>query len=172
MFETSKTLSRLSSYASLLADQDTRDAAHHGMEQEMTQVWASFEGETSYVVPEILRIPAASLRKFQAAEPRLKPYAVYLGNITRRAAHTLGDSEEKFLVTAGLMAQAPSETFGLLTNADFPYPTVTLSDGRTGRSIRRSSRRCERCRTGATVKRSWPPSSGRSAASAGRSARR
>ena len=130
MFETSKALSRLSTYAGLLADQDTRDSAHHGMEQEMTQVWASFESETSYVVPEILRIPAASLQKFQAAEPRLKPYAVYLGNITRRAAHTLTDSEEKLLATAGPMSQAPSETFGLLTNADFPYPTVTLADGR------------------------------------------
>ena len=131
MFETSKTLSRLSSYASLLADQDTRDAAHHGMDQEMTQVWSTFESETSYIVPEILRVPAASLRTFQASEPRLKPYAVYLGNITRRAAHTLSDSEEKLLATAGPMAQAPSETFGLLTNADFPYPTVTLADGRT-----------------------------------------
>jgi oligoendopeptidase F len=28
------------------------------------------------------------------------------------------------------MAQAPSETFDLLTNADFPYPTMTLADGR------------------------------------------
>jgi oligoendopeptidase F len=130
MFETNKALSRLSVYANLLADQDTRDAAHHGMQQEMTQMWASFEGETSYVVPEILRIPAAALQKFQAAEPRLRPYAVYLGNIARRAAHTLDDSQEKILAAAGPMAGAPSETFGLLVNADFPYPTVTLGDGR------------------------------------------
>jgi oligoendopeptidase F len=131
LFEITSTLSRLSTYASLLADEDTRDSAHHGMDQEMTQAWAALESETSYVVPEILRIPAASLQRFQAAEPRLKPYAIYLGNIARRASHTLSDSEEKLLATAGPMAQASSETFGLLTNADFPYPSLTLSDGRT-----------------------------------------
>jgi oligoendopeptidase F len=133
MFDTSKTLSRLSTYASLIADQDTRDSAHHAMDQEMTQARASFDSETSYIDPEILRIPPASLQKFQAAEPRLKPYAMYLSNLLRRAAHTLGDDEEKLLAAAGPMAEAPSQTFGLLTNADFPYPTVTLADGRAAR---------------------------------------
>jgi oligoendopeptidase F len=101
------------------------------MQQEMVQVWTSFESQTSYFTPEILRIPAATLRKFQADEPRLKPYAVYLGNIVRRAAHTLSDAEEKILADAAPLADAPAETFGLLTNADFPYPTVALSDGRS-----------------------------------------
>jgi oligoendopeptidase F len=131
MFEANKTLARLSAYAGLLADQDTRDAAHHGMLQEMTQAWAAFQTQTSYMEPEILRIPAAKLRAFQAGEARLKPYAVYLGDITRRAAHTLTEAEEKILAAAGPLADAPGETFSLLTNADFPYPTVALSDGRS-----------------------------------------
>jgi oligoendopeptidase F len=131
MFETNKTLSRLSTYAGLLADQDTRDAAHHGMQQELTQLWSAFEAETSYVVPEILRIPAPALQKFQAGEPRLKPYRMYLSDIVRRAAHTLSDGEEKILANAGPLSEAPSETFGLLINADFPNPSVVLSDGKS-----------------------------------------
>jgi oligoendopeptidase F len=69
IFATTRRLSRLSTYAGLLADQDTRDAAHHAMEQEMSQVWSSFSSETSYVEPEILRIPPADLRAFRSRSP-------------------------------------------------------------------------------------------------------
>jgi hypothetical protein len=40
-----KELSRLFVYASLLADQDTRDAQHQGMKQEMVQLGASLAAE-------------------------------------------------------------------------------------------------------------------------------
>src|SRR5215831_21275034 len=53
LFAKAKELSRLQSYASLLADQDTRDSAHQGMRQEMTQVGAAFGAEAAFVNPEI-----------------------------------------------------------------------------------------------------------------------
>src|SRR5215471_463141 len=46
-----KELSRLQSYAGLLADQNTRDSAHQGMRQEMTQVGSTFAAEAAYVDP-------------------------------------------------------------------------------------------------------------------------
>src|SRR3990172_4959016 len=52
-----KELSRLYVYASMLADQDTRDAQHQGVRQEMVQLAASFAAEASYIEPEILRFP-------------------------------------------------------------------------------------------------------------------
>src|SRR3569832_2380281 len=39
---------RLAAYASLLADQDTRNNTHTNMRQEMTQVGAQFAAEVSY----------------------------------------------------------------------------------------------------------------------------
>src|SRR5260221_8050169 len=42
-----KTLSRLYAYASMLSDQDTRDAARHGMQQEMIQLYTRFGAEAS-----------------------------------------------------------------------------------------------------------------------------
>src|SRR5262245_56099305 len=44
-----KELSRLYVYASLLADQDTRDSQHEGMRQEMTQLAATFGALTAFV---------------------------------------------------------------------------------------------------------------------------
>jgi len=127
----SKEMRRLATYAGLLADQDTRDSAHQGMRQEMTQVGATFGAEASFFDPEILKAGKAVIEKFVAAEPRLKPYRHELDDLVRRSAHTLSDSEEKILADARPMAGSASSIYGILSNADFPYPTVTLSDGQS-----------------------------------------
>jgi len=133
MYAASQELGRLYSYASLLADEDTRISARQGMRQEMVQVAAAFSAATSYVDPEILKAGKATIDQYVAAEPRLKPYRMRLENVVRRAAHTLSDSEEKLLADALPMAGSAGNIFGILSNADFPYPTVTLSDGKSVR---------------------------------------
>jgi oligoendopeptidase F len=126
-----KDVSRLDAYAEMIADQDTRDAGHQGMRQEMTQLVADLGAQESFIEPEILRLPKGSIDKAIAGEPRLKVYTFYLHDIARRAAHTLSEGEEKLLADAGPVESVPSDTYNILANADFPYPTVTLSDGRT-----------------------------------------
>ena len=133
IYNASQELGRLYSYASLLADQDTRVSASQGMRQEMVQVAAAFSAATSYVDPEILKAGQATIDKYLAAEPRLQPYRMRLDNVVRRAAHTLSDSEEKLLADALPMAGSAGNVYGILSNADFPYPTVTLSDGKSVR---------------------------------------
>src|SRR5262245_43728191 len=127
----SKDLGRLYVYSGLLADQDTRDSEHEGMKQQMVQLAADLGAQSAYIEPEILKAGKPTIEKFLSAEPRLKVYHFYLEDVVRRAPHTLSDSEEKLLADLGPLAGSPSNIFGILSNADFPYPTVTLSDGRT-----------------------------------------
>jgi oligoendopeptidase F len=127
----SKTLSRLYVYAAMKSDQDTREAKYQGMKQEMDQVAAQFSAEASYIEPEILKIDRAKVQGFLQQEPKLRVYEHYLDDILRRQAHTLSESEEKLVADAGLMAGSPGDTFGIFADADFPYPSVTLSDGKT-----------------------------------------
>ena len=126
----SRQLARLYSYASLSADQDTRDAAHEGMRQEMNLLAAAFGAESSFIEPELLKAGAAPITAAIASEPRLKVFGFYLSDVFRRTQHTLSDAEEKLLADAGPLAGNPSSVFNLLSNADFPYPTVTLSTGK------------------------------------------
>jgi oligoendopeptidase F len=128
-----KEISRIYVYASMLADQDTRASEPQGMQQEMQQLAAGAAAAASFVEPEILKAGAATIDKFVAGEPRLKPYAFYLKDIVRREPHTLTDNEEKILADAAPMASSASNIYGILANADFPYPTVTLSDGKTAK---------------------------------------
>jgi oligoendopeptidase F len=126
-----KAFTRLYVYASMMSDQDTRVSLYQGMQQEMAQIGANFGAETSFIEPEILKMDAAQVDSFIGSEPRLKVYSFYLHDILRRRAHTLSDSEERLLANSSLVASAPSDIFGILSNADFPYPSITLSDGKT-----------------------------------------
>ncbi|MEP6917092.1 MAG: oligoendopeptidase F [Acidobacteriota bacterium] len=127
----SKDFSRLYVYASMTSDQDTRVSTYQGMQQEMTQLGATLSTETAFIEPEILKIDKATIDKFVASEPRLKVYAFYLDDIQRRRTHTLSDAEEKLLASTSVMAGTASNVYGLLSDADFPYPSVTLSDGKS-----------------------------------------
>ncbi|ODS55387.1 MAG: oligoendopeptidase F [Acidobacteria bacterium SCN 69-37] len=124
-----KELYRAYGYASLLADQDTREASSEAMRQEMVQIAAAFGAQVAYVEPEILGFAQGTVQRFVTAEPRLAPYRFYLEDIARRAPHTLSPGEEKILADVGPLAGSPSDVYNILSNADFPYPVVTLSDG-------------------------------------------
>jgi oligoendopeptidase F len=146
-----KTFSRIAVYANLLADEDTRRAEHQGMRQEVTLFGASFGTESAFVEPEILQIGKEKLQQFITSEKRLATYRFYLDDLLRTAAHTLGEPEERILAAAASVTSAPSTTSGLLLNAEFPYPSVTLSDGRTVRldqqtfaDVRQSPNRADR----------------------------
>jgi oligoendopeptidase F len=128
-----KAIARLAVYAGTMADQDTREAGPQGMQQEMQQLGADFKAQISYMEPELLHAGLDRLDQFIAAEPRLQIYSFYLHDLARRATHTLSDNEEKILADAMPLAASGHNVYNILANADFPYPTITLSDGRTAR---------------------------------------
>jgi oligoendopeptidase F len=131
VFALNRTLDRLGVYTTAVADQDTRDSAHQGMKQELAQLASALAGQTAFVEPEILNAGKPTVDRYVAAEPRLKNYRFYLDDIVRRRAHTLSPGEEALLAASGPLAQVPGNAYNVLTNADFPYPSVTLSDGKS-----------------------------------------
>jgi oligoendopeptidase F len=126
-------LARLYVYASMLSDEDTRLSEPQGMYQQMQLLYAELSAQASYIEPEILRIGDPTIEAYILTEPRLGPYVVVLRDIARRAAHTLTDAEEKILADAQPLADSATNIFEILSNADFPYPTITLTDGRSVR---------------------------------------
>jgi oligoendopeptidase F len=126
-----KELQRIYIYASLISDQDTRVSKYQGMQQEMQQIAAKFGEEAAFIEPEILKIDKTMLDKWVAQEPRLKTYKHYLDDIQRRQPHTLSDNEERLLAASSVVTGTGSSVYNILSNADFPYPSVTLGDGKT-----------------------------------------
>ena len=126
-----KELTRLHSYASMKSDQDTRASGYLAMVQEMSQVYSDFSAAASFIEPEILRMERSAIDEFLQKDEGLRIYRHYLFDLVRRQAHTGTEGEEKIIADAGLMADGPQNIYGIFSNADFPDPDVTLSDGTT-----------------------------------------
>lgn len=125
-----KEFNRLYCYASMNSDLDTRNAMYLGMEQEVSAIGAEFGAKTSFIEPEILNLDKAKLDEFIASEPKLEIYRHGLYETLRRKAHTGTEGEEKIIADAGLMSDTPNTVYGILSNADFPFAEVELSDGK------------------------------------------
>ena len=122
---------RLSVYAGMASDQDTRDPKYLGMVQAMGQIGSTFGAKVAYIEPEILKMGKLKIRSFLGREPKLKVYRHNLDDVLRRKSHTGTEPEEKIIADASLMADAADNIYGIFSNAEFPYPSVTLSDGKT-----------------------------------------
>lgn len=127
--EVSKSLGRLHAYASMKSDQDTRDATYLALKQEIQQLVTEYSTKASFIEPEVVTLEKEKIEKFIAAEPRLMEYRMYLFDILRGKAHTLSEQEEKILARTGQMATSPGSVYTVFSNAEMPYPEVTLSDG-------------------------------------------
>lgn len=124
-----KDLSRLYAYAGMKSDEDTRDSLYLGMQQEMQQLYTDFSSTASFIEPEILALPSETISGFLAGEPKLVPYAFMLKDILRRKEHTGTAGEERIIAEAQSMSSTPHDIYSIFSNADFPYPTITLKDG-------------------------------------------
>ncbi len=127
----SKELVRLANYSSMKSDQDTRDAGYTAMRQEMSQIFTDLQTQTAFLEPEILKLGRQTVETMISQEPGLREYKMYLLDLFRRNEHKLSEKEEKLIAEAGLMAESPYNIYSLFSNAELPYPQVTLSDGRT-----------------------------------------
>jgi len=124
-----KEMYRASSYASMRYHEDTRVGVTAGMEQRAGLVATRLSETASFIEPEILSLGREKVESYLEAEPALRTYRQQLDDILRRVAHTRSAAEEEIIAAAGLVSDAPSTAYGMLSNADAPWPTVTLSDG-------------------------------------------
>lgn len=122
-----KTYYHLSTYASRLHDQDTREDEPQGMTQSLNQVGTRLSSATSFVDPEILSIEEETIQEFFERKPELQVYEHYLDDLRRQKAHTLSPKEEKVISEAGLISGAPSEIYGIFKNAEMPRPKLEIN---------------------------------------------
>ena len=120
---------RLSVYASLNLDEDTRQAPMLERTQEVGLLGTKFAQATSYMDPELLTVGATKIKGFVATEPGLARHQFNLMETMRAAPHTLGAEAEGVLSATGLVTGTASSLYGILANADLPWPTIKLADG-------------------------------------------
>ncbi|MSU69909.1 MAG: oligoendopeptidase F [Opitutaceae bacterium] len=124
-----KEIARLGVYAGLKADEDLRDAAAGERQQVLQQLSVELGRATSFINPELLALGNDRVLSYLAQEPAFAPYRFTIGDILRQRPHILGAEAEKVLSTSRLIGSSASNIYGILTNADIPWPTVKFGDG-------------------------------------------
>ncbi len=124
-----KELERLGSYASMLADEDTREAGPQGMKQALQSLASEMEAASAWFEPEVLALPPARLDELLAREPGLTIYRRYLERLEKRRPHVLDPAGEEILGMTERITGTGSTVGGLLRNAEIPWPTIRLADG-------------------------------------------
>ena len=129
IFAASIQVERVYTYAHLMYDQDSTNSHSQVMNGRALQLYSAFSQAVAFFDPELLAIDEAVLANYME-DARLQGYRHYVDNITRARAHTLSDKEEMILAQMGELFKAPYQTFSLLDNADFVFPTIKDENGK------------------------------------------
>src|SRR2546423_1212195 len=127
--ELSQELERLYVYASMRKDEDTTNSTYQGMADRAVQLYVRFSTVASYIEPEILALPQATLDQFVKETPVLAIYGQQLHDLNRKRAHIRSAEIEAILAAAGEMADGPGSVFTMIDNADLKLPTITNEAG-------------------------------------------
>ena len=123
-------LDRAGGYALMRHDQDAGNSHYQELQLKVQSASVRISEELAFVEPEILDIPNHILARFFQEEPKLSEYDVTIREIRRLKEHTLSKEMEQLLASAGEMAQTPYNSFGMLSNADLKFPSVTDAEGK------------------------------------------
>jgi len=129
--DVARRLVRLAVYSNEQLASDTGNAAFMALDQRIDVVASRVSEAAAFFDPEIVAIGAARVDAFVAAEPALRTYRYPLTTTLRAAAHTLDAEGEALVARFGLMDGTGGAAFSVLSDADIPWPTVQLADGRS-----------------------------------------
>jgi len=124
---------RLGVYAGEWRAEDTANSASHELDQRSDVLGNRIAEATSFLRPEVLALGAKKVGRFLAADPALKIYRQPLDNILRAAPHTLDSKGEALIATFGQATEAAGAVYTTFANAELPWPTLKLSDGKEAR---------------------------------------
>ncbi|GAC1348554.1 MAG: oligoendopeptidase F [Ktedonobacteraceae bacterium] len=124
-----KELEGLYVYASLRRDEDTTNSTYQGMADRAMQLYVHTSTVASYIEPEILALPQATLDRFLKGTTELALYGQQLHDLNRKREHIRSAEIEAILAAAAEMADGPNSIFTMIDNADLKLPTIRNEEG-------------------------------------------
>ncbi|MBB5189662.1 oligoendopeptidase F [Silvimonas terrae] len=126
MFDLRRRMWRMEVYASLQADANTQDDAAQSRAQQAYSVDAQLDEAASFINPEIAAMGADKITAWLKQEPALGQFSYFIQTALRLTPHTLDAQSEALLAAAQRPLEGTRNVFDLLTNADLPFPKITV----------------------------------------------
>ncbi|EIT86482.1 oligoendopeptidase F [Fictibacillus macauensis ZFHKF-1] len=125
----SKTFNLVYVYAMLSGDLDTRDHHAQSLLDRAKHASVKVSAASSFFMPFLLSLEEEQLKKYIEEESRLDYFAEDLYDSFRYKPHVLSKEEEQIVSRLGEAMSSPSNTFGMINNADIIFGDVTDDDG-------------------------------------------
>ena len=125
-----KDVVRIYVYANLNADVDTRIAENQERSQLARNLFSDLSAAISWYNPELLALGEKTISQFLAQEPQLAKHGFSINDALRRAHHTLEKDIETLLAKTSKLTSGANSIYSVFANANMPWPTVTLSNGK------------------------------------------
>ena len=123
-------LGKIYSYARMRKDVNGSDASAQALEARAASLAARTGAALSFIEPEILTIPEATISAWQEAEPGLEPYRYELDQLNRRRPHIRSAEVEAVMAEFGDVTRGASDAFDALTDVDLTFPVIEDEEGR------------------------------------------
>ena len=118
-------LSHLAVYASMWHDEDTRNSEAMALDSRVELIWMQFAGAVAFVNPELTALPTEYLESLITDE-RFADYDYTIRQTIKNKPHVLSKEIETLLSQEGTIFGGFQKIFGMIDNADFPYPTTKV----------------------------------------------
>ena len=121
-------LNKLAVYAHMRHDEDSRNSEFAALAARFSMLGMKVSGAIAFITPELTALPVETLKAF-AADPRMSDYDYTIKCIIKDKPHVLSREMEELLSQGSRVFGGYQQVFGMLNNADFPFPTVKV-DGK------------------------------------------
>ncbi len=115
-------------YAFLRKETDNTDAAAQALKDKAMRLYVTAMTCTAFLEPELLEMPLEDLEAL-AKDPEMQDYDAMLRRLLLSKPHTLPKEQERLIAMMGEVAQAPSNIFSALSDADMKFPPIRMPDG-------------------------------------------
>ncbi len=116
-------------YCMLKVDEDTRDTNSQALLDRAKALSVKISAASSFFMPYLLSLEEATLKAYIAEEEGLKYFEEDLFDAFRYKPHVLSKEQEEILSQLGEALSVPSNTFGMINNADIKFGEVTGGNG-------------------------------------------
>ncbi len=123
-----RVIEKLSVYAMMKHDEDTRNAVYDSLSSKVTALGVKLGESTAFIMPELTALSESTLSAL-ASNPELKEYDYFLNGVIKEKAHVLSENEERLLAMTGDAFSSFRDIFTKIDNADIKFGKV--KDGNT-----------------------------------------
>jgi len=121
--------SKVRTYASLRSSEDTRNQEYQALSARAESLATDVRSAASFLEPELQELTREDVAAFVDEEPALAEYEHFFDDVLRMKPHTRSAEIEELLADLSEVTGAPSDIYGMLSNADMEFPTLENPEG-------------------------------------------